>query len=441
MTRPIRLSVPRIAPLAVVAVAATLALTAPAAVSAASPGSATRPTAAASKPAYGTIWVVDSDSETGNAVTEYAPGAQGNVAPVGRIAGSHTQMDGPNAIAATDTGALWVAQTSGNQITQYAAGARGNVKPTRVIAGANTGINSPIAIALGRDGSLWVMNNESAALLHFGKNASGNVAPLTTVTGAATGIKNESMRGIAVTPNGKHVWAEYAGGTVDASKLLQFSSTSDGNATPTKNITGDKSGLCEYPYGITVNAANELIVGCDNNPNAILTYAANATGNVPPLRSIAGPSTKVTSPSFLDLDALGNIWFENYPDNNVVAARPNAHGNVAPLRLIAGSKTKLDGPNAVAVFSAAPTAPRKLEASKGHQHQVTLRWHRPHSDGGGILGYAAYLKASHHGWKAIGTTSKRTLTIKRKLKSSDRFAVTAVNADGKSPKSGSVKAR
>lgn len=77
---------------------------------------------------------------SGNAITEYAPGAKGDVAPINTIAGSNTQLYVPLGMAMSGAGRLYVANSYSGTIAIFAAGASGNVAPVATISGSSTGL-------------------------------------------------------------------------------------------------------------------------------------------------------------------------------------------------------------------------------------------------------------------------------------------------------------
>jgi len=75
-------------------------------------------------------------------VTEYAPGAAGNAAPIVTISGAGTGLSGPADVTLDPAGDLFVANANGS-VTEYAKGADGDVAPIAAISGAATGLETP----------------------------------------------------------------------------------------------------------------------------------------------------------------------------------------------------------------------------------------------------------------------------------------------------------
>lgn len=91
--------------------------------------------------AAGTAYL-SNGSSINNAITEYSPGASGNVSPNNAIGGSHTGISAPNGEAFDSSGTLYVCNNgSPNSVTAYASGATGNASPLRIISGVGMGLN------------------------------------------------------------------------------------------------------------------------------------------------------------------------------------------------------------------------------------------------------------------------------------------------------------
>jgi hypothetical protein len=69
--------------------------------------------------------------------------------PSVEIAGASTKLAAPVALAFADDGRFFVANSGNDSIAAFAPGANGNVAPVQVIAGASTGLAKPSGIAIG----------------------------------------------------------------------------------------------------------------------------------------------------------------------------------------------------------------------------------------------------------------------------------------------------
>jgi hypothetical protein len=129
-----------------------------------------------------------------NSITVYPHTASGNVAPVRVISGPRTGISDPGQLAEDGQNNLYVANgkfgtTSINPaILVFAHGANGNVAPIRKIAGSRTGLNVIEAVTVDKTtGDIFVMDSEPlpnnapqffSSILRFAPNANGNVAPV-----------------------------------------------------------------------------------------------------------------------------------------------------------------------------------------------------------------------------------------------------------------------
>ena len=83
-----------------------------------------------------------------NSVTEYAPGGNGNVAPVTDITGCCTLLHASTGMAVDASGDTFVTDVVDNYVTEYAPDATGDVSPIATISGASTGLDGPVWVAV-----------------------------------------------------------------------------------------------------------------------------------------------------------------------------------------------------------------------------------------------------------------------------------------------------
>lgn len=103
------------------------------------------------------------------------------------------------------------------------------------------------------------------------------------------------------------------------------------------------------PYAPPVN-----IYAANNGTSTLTYYRAHLAGDVAPRNVIgSGETTGVFGPTFIFLDAAGDVWCSNaLPGNvNVSSYDPNAAPSSPPLIRLAGQKTTLSQPEGLAVDS------------------------------------------------------------------------------------------
>ncbi len=78
--------------------------------------------------------------------SKYKLTANGNAAPAWRLAGATTKLTGPGGVAFDTSGDLFLADVS-NAILKFAPGAEGNVAPIATIQGSNALMGDPFGPA------------------------------------------------------------------------------------------------------------------------------------------------------------------------------------------------------------------------------------------------------------------------------------------------------
>src|ERR1700722_15473023 len=116
-------------------------------------------------------------------------------------------------------------------------------------------------------------------------------------------------------------------------------------AVPIRTISG-ASTLLTTPQFLTVDAAGDLYVA--QGSGDVLEFNAGASGNVAPVRTVKGFFGKNTGVGFvlgMGVDLGGNLYLMNGAAgnaiNNILVFSPTQSGDVAPIRTIAGSATLL----------------------------------------------------------------------------------------------------
>ncbi len=346
-------------------------------------------------------------TNAGNAsVTEYAPGASGDASPIATLQGSATGLNAPDGVAFDAAGRLYVANhgdgTNGT-VTEFAPGANGNAAPVSTIGGAATKLTEPDAVALDSAGDLYVgdFHNLVAA---FAPGASANTAPQRVIAGAATALDGVSGLLVISTPTAitlpaagrsqttATLAATVAPHGIPTSYHFQYgTTTSYGNSTPNANagagpgpqaafasIAALRAGTT-YHYRVVATSSSGTVLGSDHsfttvtssptstpmryvssapefapaaNSSAapgILGFPAGARGNLAPTVTISGSQTMLTSPTGVAVDAVGDVFAADFFGNQVLEFAPGARGNVAPIARIPVPNPSQEGPIGLAL--------------------------------------------------------------------------------------------
>jgi hypothetical protein len=125
---------------------------------------------------------------------------------------------------------------------------------------------------------------------------------------------------------------------------------------PIRTISGFNTGL-DLPNGIArlrdTDGRGE-IYAANAGSYTITVYAAGAEGDRKPIRIIGGSSTQMYAPVGVALDNAGVIYVANDRGGSdgigsVTVYAADANGNVAPIRTIAGSNTGMLFPVGIAI--------------------------------------------------------------------------------------------
>jgi DNA-binding beta-propeller fold protein YncE len=127
---------------------------------------------------------------------------------------------------------------------------------------------------------------------------------------------------------------EYVPGRFEQPSIRVHRATADGDVPPLRTIQGPKTRLA-WPMGIVVDRqANEFVVA-NYSTDQILFYDRRASGDVPPVRILGGDRTGIVGPISVEIDRKNSeIWVANYGDHTAVVFDLQASGNVSPKRIV-----------------------------------------------------------------------------------------------------------
>ena len=181
-----------------------------------------------------------------NSITEYAPAATGNTAPVATIAGSATGISNPIGIAVDTTGQLYVSNAGTNSITRYSPGANGNVTPNFLLQGDQTQLNGPKGLTFSATGAL-IVANDTGGVNWYSTGIGGNRTPGQTLTGPATALINSEQP--IIDPSDNTLLVD----SLTQGTLQAWPATTNSNTPATTSI---QLGAASQPTQLAINPTN-----------------------------------------------------------------------------------------------------------------------------------------------------------------------------------------
>ncbi len=292
----------------------------------------------------GKIYVVNNgDFGRDDSITVYAPGSNGDVAPIATIKGPNSDLHSARAIAVGSDGKIYVTN-SRSKVTNYPritvypplGNSRGIIDPAPIstIGGPHTALRFPAGIALNSTGNLYVTCSDFAgpSVLIFPPDANGDVAPATIINGRKD--KNiAGPAGIALDLSGRIYVA------VPSDHVAVYPVDATGDAPPIATISSDNTGLDE-PSALAVAsngnsyAANK---GASGRAASVTVYRMGSVLDTPPIATVSGPRTKLNSPNGIAFDSRGRIYVANGGSNSINVYPLGANGDIAPSAVIKSS--------------------------------------------------------------------------------------------------------
>jgi len=125
-------------------------------------------------------------------------------------------------------------------------------------------------------------------------------------------------------------------------RIAVFARLANGEAAPTRVITGQNTHLGRTIHGLAYNPIRDEIVVPNALADAVLTFRADASGSQRPLRMIQGPHTRLVTPHSVSLDVKNReILVASLTGKRINVFRWDDDGDATPVRVITGPKTNL----------------------------------------------------------------------------------------------------
>jgi 6-phosphogluconolactonase (cycloisomerase 2 family) len=241
---------------------------------------------------------------------------------------------------------------SGDLMTVFSYEDHGNVQPRRTLLLPHQSWD--VSLASARD-EIVVSVQQSNALNFYKRGASGTAAPLRSIRGLATELEDphgtffdETHNEIITANHGN--WTqirpyspydpqttevgEYKSGAFHPSAITFHAADATGDVPPLRTIEGDVTGL-NWPMGIDVDLIHDEIAVANYGDSSVRIFRRGDKGSVQPARVLRGVLTQIVGPVSVAIDTKNDeLWVANYGDHTAVVFPRTASGNVRPKRTI-----------------------------------------------------------------------------------------------------------
>ena len=241
---------------------------------------------------------------------------------------------------------------SGDLLTVFGYGDHGNVEPKRTLVTPHQSWD--VSLAATRD-EIAISVQQSNAISIYRRAATGRAAPLRTIRGLATeledphGVYFDETHDEIITANHGN-WTqirpytaydqratdvgEYKSGAFHPSSITFHAADANGNVPPLRAIEGEATGL-NWPMGIDVDLQHDEIAVANYGDNSIRFFRRGGRGGQQPLRVIRGAATEIVGPVSVAIDVKNDeLWVANYGAHTAVVFARAANGNVKPKRIV-----------------------------------------------------------------------------------------------------------
>ena len=290
------------------------------------------------------------------------------------------------ALATGPDGTIYVGAAAGEnsgEILVYAAGASGAATPTATLSGGAQGtFTIPLFLTVSSKGQLYVFSSDGS-IESFAKGVTSAGTPAQYLTYGMT--TSDYYGGLGVDDAGEIFLADAKAGAIEV-----FAPGANGAALPARSITSTPTASFADLYGMAVDGAGNITVANYNSADdpfptfgkrpvelayrrlaperfteaprpratlapaatSVFSFAAGANGAATPTRTLSGAATRINEPEGLAVDAVGNMYYEDYEGGAVtlMVFPAAATGNVAPKAAITSTAFTTSYFGALAAF-------------------------------------------------------------------------------------------
>jgi 6-phosphogluconolactonase (cycloisomerase 2 family) len=241
---------------------------------------------------------------------------------------------------------------SGDQMTVFSYDDHGNVQPRRTLTLPHQSWD--VSLAPKRD-EIAISVQQSNALSFYKRGAAGTAAPVRTIRGLATeledphGVFFDETHNEVITVNHGN-WTqirpyspydpqttdvgEYKSGAFHPSSITFHAADASGDVPPLRTIEGDLTGL-NWPMGIDVDLMHDEIAVANYGDSSVRVFRRGDRGNAQAIRVVRGALTQIIGPVSVAIDTKNDeLWVANYGDHTAVVFPRTASGNVRPKRIL-----------------------------------------------------------------------------------------------------------
>jgi hypothetical protein len=286
-----------------------------------------------------------------------------------KITDEETRIAGPEAgigfIAGLDIDPqkkeVYAVNNDGGGIVVFGYDQTGAVRPVRQLETPHQSWDASISVSRNE---VAVSVQQMHGIVIYRRGATDMEPPLRSIRGYATGLADphgldfDDQRNELVVANHGN-WTElrpyspydplskdppsYQPGRFEAPSIVTYAAAATGNAKPLRTISGARTGL-NWPMGLEVDAARDEVIVANYGDNSVRFFRRTAEGNVEPVRVIKGDRTQIVGPVDVSVDIKRDeLWVANYADHTALVFDRGASGNAAPKRIVrnapAGSPT------------------------------------------------------------------------------------------------------
>ena len=277
----------------------------------------------------GDIYIVNNDSEPG--LFKFPRTAEGNVEPASELM---TPYGAFGMTVDEDRGEMFFTIQHDGAIQIYPKGAKGEENAIRLIQGNRTRLADPHGIAFDpKTRLLYVANYGTERDEAFGTEQQ-MPHPLNAITPRGRDARRPNWPAGNAVGNANRREVVFGTGKFGPPSITVHAADANGNVAPVRHIVGPKAQL-NWPTGISVDSARGEVYVSNAAGDSINVYSATATGDVAPIRQIKGPKTMLRNPNGVSVDTVnGEVWVANFGNHTATAYKWDANGNAEPVRVI-----------------------------------------------------------------------------------------------------------